>query len=286
MSHELEVRAIDRDAFAKLRRFDRRRMRIANDFPRPFLAQESANAPLCGWCEAPFLETVAPLFTADTGLEFRLRGNRYRCELRSESDYKRAADWAKAQHKRLFLRSLLPCCVALDLNFKADQRPPEHTDIGGWERDAKRGKSPSAISNLVRAIASVIGKMPHYRGARFIAAVPPFRRKPFHLPSRLAAEVAQARKMTDLTPDFSRSADAPELKGLRLGEKWSKLDKVGLTLAAKNLPQGGESVILLDDKYQSGTTMHYVAMRMQKAGVSGPILGLTAVKTWKDDDNQ
>ena len=57
-------------------------------------------------------------------------------------------------------------------------------------------------------------------------------------------------------------------------------------ILAKKLSTRGESVILLDDKYQSGTTMHYVAMQMQAAGVDGPILGLVAVKTLRDDDNK
>ena len=235
------------------------------------------------------METVAPLFAVDTGFEFTPHGNCHRCEFSDERDYQRVAAWAERQRGRLFLRSLLPCCVALDFTFEADQPSPpkQYTEIGQWERDAKWQQKKSAISTLVEEIAATVKEMPHYRDARFIAAVPPLRDKPFHLPSRLAAGVAKMRKMTDLTGNFDVSGPpVPALKGLRLAEKWGKLDEAKLAMQEENWPQGGESVILLDDKYQSGVTMHHVAMRMQEAGVSGPILGLAVVKTWRDDDNQ
>ena len=287
MPHNLKTKTIGKDAFAQLSS-GARRVRFADNFPRPFLTPASPDSRH-GWCESPFLETIAPLFTAGTGLEFKPHAHRYRCEFRDEREFERVADWVKAQRGRLFLRSLLPCCVALDLNFRAEQPSPptERTKIGQWEHDAKWHGNERAIFALAREIAAAVGEMPHYRDARFIAAVPPLRRKPFHLPSRLAGDAAKMRKMFDLTRNFQISgAPAPELKGLRLAEKWDKLDRAKLTLRAENLPRGGENVILLDDKYQSGVTMHHVAMRMQEAGVSGPILGLAVVKTWHDDDNR
>ena len=104
----------------------------------------------------------------------------------------------------------------------------------------------------------------------------------------MSGRVADALEIIDLTDNFSRLGEAPAIKNMAETDKWDGLEKAELTLASgpKNLPKKGESVILLDDKYQSGTTMHYVAMQMQAAGIDGPILGLVAVKTLRDDDNK
>jgi len=45
----------------------------------------------------------------------------------------------------------------------------------------------------------------------------------------------------------------------------------------------GRKVILLDDKYQSGTTAQFVASQLYDAGAS-EVQGLFCVKTWRDTD--
>ena len=282
MPQELQTPPISREAFAALLRKSSRRIRFASNFPAAFLTRAGAD-------EAPFFETVGPLLAGDTGFTLAPHGWKYRCNLPNKSDYDLVADWVQAQRGRLFLRSALSCCVALDLNFQAGQPSPPtmRTDVGLLEYRAKFERDMSAVASLTREMAEAIKSMAHYRAARFVAAVPPLRRKSFHLPSRLAADVARTLDISNLTGNFSFSGKpASESKKLPLAGKWANLDEAGLVMRAENLPQGDESVILLDDKYQSGATMHYVAMRMRKAGVSGPILGLTAVKTWTDDDNQ
>jgi predicted amidophosphoribosyltransferase len=60
------------------------------------------------------------------------------------------------------------------------------------------------------------------------------------------------------------------------------LEKTGIRLNAK-LPKDSD-VILIDDKYQSGTTMQFVAMKLQEAGARY-IFGISLVKTLRDTDN-
>lgn len=47
----------------------------------------------------------------------------------------------------------------------------------------------------------------------------------------------------------------------------------------------GKSVILIDDLYQSGSTMWTVAKLLKKKGAKR-VLGLACVKSWRDTDNQ
>jgi predicted amidophosphoribosyltransferase len=73
------------------------------------------------------------------------------------------------------------------------------------------------------------------------------------------------------------------VKALSLEQKWAALGAAGLE--AKRRLVAGKRVILLDDKYQSGTTAQFAAARLQEAGAQA-VLGLACVKTWRDTDNK
>ena len=45
-----------------------------------------------------------------------------------------------------------------------------------------------------------------------------------------------------------------------------------------------KTVILIDDKYQSGITIQYIAMKLQQAGAC-EVYGLSFIKTLSDTDN-
>lgn len=281
MSKELKVNAVTKDKFMALQRRSPRRMRLTSS---RFLTRCEKGSPWHGKCAAPFMETAGPLFEGDTG--FRLHPNEFGAfrSVQSEEEFNQIGDWVKRQGVRVFIRALLPVCVALDLNF--EKPGGSRTEVGGLEYAAKRGNN-QAKAELGARLARGIRDMSIYAGARFIAAVPPLRTESSGLAADLVRAVADELKIVNLTGNFFRRGDAPQVKGMAEGDKWDGVEKAGLILRPfpENLPGKGESVILLDDKYQSGTTMHYAAMRMQAAGIQGPILGLVAVKTLRDDDN-
>ena len=284
MSQELKVNAVTKDEFMALQVRSPRRMRLASS---RFLTRNEEGNPWHGKCTAPFTETVGPLFKGRTGitLEHTKHGLVPFCSVRSKSEFDRIESWVRAQGSRVFLRTLMPCCVALDLPRQKPRGP--RTMVGELEYRAKRGDE-QAETRLGEMLTRAIQDMPIYSDARFIAAVPPLREKSRGLASRLARDAALSLGIVDLTENFFRHGEAPAIKGMAEEDKWDGAEKAELVLSAhpKKLPKEAESVILLDDKYQSGTTMHYVAMRMQAAGIKGPILGLVAVKTLRDDDNK
>ena len=283
MSQELKVNAVTKDEFMALQVRSPRRMRLASS---RFLTRGKEGNSWHGKCSAQFVETLGPLFQAGTSL--RLTQNQYGAfrSVQSEEEFNRIESWVQAQGSRVFLRPLLPCCVALDLLREAPNNK-FRTKSGELEYRAKRGDE-QAETRLGEMLTRAIQDMPIYSDARFIAAVPPLREKSRGLASRLARDAALSLGIVDLTENFFRHGEAPAIKGMAEEDKWDGAEKAELVLSAhpKKLPKEAESVILLDDKYQSGTTMHYVAMRMQAAGIKGPILGLVAVKTLRDDDNK
>ena len=274
---------VNKEAFVGLQGERYRRMCLANGFPWRFL-QRSRGASWVGKCSAPFMATVGPLFELGTG--YSLDTNQhgvFRC-VRSEKEFREIEAWVKAQGARVFMRSLLRCCVASDFTF--EKPGGSRTRIGDLEYCAKRGDRRKGVI-LAKHLADSIKDMPCYKDARYIAAVPPLREQSFGLAARLAGHIAEDSRLIDLTARFFRRSDAPAVKGLAEGDKWDALEGSQLSLNLERpLSVRGDAVILLDDKYQSGATMHYVAMRMQEAGIDGDILGLAAVKTLGDGDNQ
>ena len=73
------------------------------------------------------------------------------------------------------------------------------------------------------------------------------------------------------------------LKDIKLGEKWAAWDEAQLSFNGADI--SGKQVVLIDDEYQSGTTMQYIAMKLQEAGAY-QVCGLSMVKAMRDKDNQ
>ena len=278
---------ITREKFEALHRQSPKRICFASA-NKHALKKTPQNSPhfgkICGRFNVPFLETVEAVFCEDnTGLSLSSNQNHpgFWRPVPTEEEYCQIAEWIKAQGKRVFIRSLLPCCVALDFNLASEGI---YTHIGRHEHEAKINRNKAAIDSLVNIAVAEIKKMPLYRDADFIAAVPPRPDKEFDLPSCLTKKIADELAIPDLTNYFRHGGNRKQLKDLSVSDKWNEMESALLRFnsPAEMTDKRG---ILLDDKYQSGVTMHYVAKVMQEAGMNLP-LGLAVVKTWRDDDNQ
>jgi predicted amidophosphoribosyltransferase len=151
------------------------------------------------------------------------------------------------------------------------------------EHRAKLSGDAPSITALSEACAEAIQSLPCYRDAPFVAAVPPMSAKPFDLPTEIAARVSILVAKQNLTSFFVLEHEKQaSLKQAPLEEKWAILEATGLRL---NRPISNKSdVILIDDKYQSGTTVQFVAMKLQEVGARY-IFGISLVKTLRDTDN-
>jgi predicted amidophosphoribosyltransferase len=202
--------------------------------------------------------------------------------VQDEAEFTRIREWILAQGTRKFLRNCLDLSVALDYNI-ANLENGQYTEIGDLEHRAKSICDTEAVAGLSSVCVEAIQNLPYYRDAELIVAVPPMSAKKYDLPSQVAAKISVDLKKKNLTDCFAwdHSKQKP-LKGARIEEKWALLEPTGLRL---NCPISNKSdVILIDDKYQSGTTMQFVAMKLQEAGARY-IFGISLVKTLRDTDN-
>ena len=140
-----------------------------------------------------------------------------------------------------------------------------------------------AIKALAEHCINTITRIPLYRYADMVCATPSRPEKGFDLPSEVVSIVSDRIKKEDITGHFEFGEKKPPLKSAPLDDKWDAWDESQLIF--DNIDITNKKIILIDDKYQSGTTIQYVAMKLQMAGAS-EVYGLSMVKTMRDTDNR
>ena len=288
------------EAFSELRGKSPHRIVLGDPEFGGWKMKRFENRAKYGVIDFNFTETVKYIFTAETGLRLVSNSRFNACAvcryIGSEDEYEKIERWIVGQGDAIFIRSLLSLCLALDFQMRTgDGKIAGRTETGELVYQAKPKKGQSAwleenrraIGVLVNLLSAKIQNTAGYQSAAYIAAVPPSPDKPLDLPTELAKRIAEKTNLHDIGAGFSYASDKLMLKEVSADKKWVELEKSGMAFdrnkgGATNRQKG---VILLDDLYQSGATMHYAAMQMQRTGMSR-ILGLTAVKTMRNDDNQ
>lgn len=242
--------------------------------------------PYVGTLRVPFLSGIQQLLSDDGVIRDDPRQNddgSWWWQIKDEDSFSRIDAWVRSQGTRVFLRDCLEISVALSMNIATSEGGKEgHTRLGAFEARAKAIPDEEATGCLVTSFVESIRALAGYRAAKFIAAVPPSPGKPYDLPSVLAARIAQALSITDLTAQFRFAQPKDAVKEAKVEEKWDKWERSGLTFAPSL--QGRPAVIVIDDKYQSGITLQYVASVLRASG-AGALYGMCAVKTLRDTDN-
>jgi hypothetical protein len=275
---------ITREQFESLRA-ETRTKRICFQTTRAEEPKRS-DPPYVGSFNIPFLKTVKDIFDEGCGLSLipnQYPQGGYWRSIRSEEEFHRIKEWVDRQGSRVFLRDCLDMSMALGMNIALEEgAPPVHTELGDLESRAKNSEDPAAIAALVDRFAATIAELPRYRDAKLIAAIPPSPGKTYDFPSVLVGRLAERLGLQDITSRFQFAEPKGSVKATKLEDKWETWAKAGVTFSPRLLDR--PSVILVDDKYQSGCSAHFVASVLREAG-AGCIFGIYAVKTLRDSDN-
>lgn len=218
-------------------------------------------------------------------LQYSYRFDNYWHFLGSEEEIQATEKWAQAQGNRVFLRDCLSCSLALSLNMQ-DVQTGIRTECGELEYQAKSHECEVSTNALVDLLSAAIKELPFYNSTRLIAAVPARPGKTTRdLPGVLASRLATKLGLTDLTSHFIYGGPKDQLKEMPLAERWAAWEGAKLSLSAEGAAiLKNQPVLLIDDKYQSGVSVSFVAMVLQQFGAS-EVYGLYAVKTMRDSDN-
>lgn len=225
----------------------------------------------------PFSNTVEPFFNSVTGLDlFPNKADpvkKWR-SIKDEDEFNIIAGFISKFKNLVFLKDALALSAAFDFN-KIDNET--HTKIGKLRKRTKFEGDLRAKEILVNRIPEKIKNIPFYCESDVICAVPSGR----SFLKEIAGSVSKGLKISDVS-DCIRWTDKREnIIDTPIDKKWEKLEESGLVVDADLT---GKTVLLLDDLYQSGITMQYVAMKLQKAGAVR-IYGLSIVKSLNDTDN-
>jgi hypothetical protein len=276
---------ITKEAFEGLRAEEAKARRICFQTTHSREPKRSEH-PYIGTFNIPFLNTIKEVYDAGCGLGLIPNQNPqggYWRSIQNENEFQRIKAWVDHQGSRVFLRDCLDMSLALGMNIALEEgAPPAHTELGDLESRAKNSADPAAIAALEDRFAATIAELPRYRDAKLIAAIPPSPGKTYDFPSVLVGRLAERLGLQDITSRFQFAEPKGSVKSTKLEDKWETWAKAGLAFSPRLMNR--PSVILVDDKYQSGCSAHFVASVLREAG-AGCIFGIYAVKTLRDSDN-
>ena len=239
-----------------------------------------------------FPETIKKIFEADTGLELSKDPNpdRFFREIETDDELNKIEEWQKKQGDLVYLRDCLSLSIAIEINKTDDpnkQAEPvsgivSYTKMGKLVHDGKWSKDENAINEIANKVKEVIQCLPYYKDADMICSVPPSRDKDFDLPSKVTSLVSGRINKLDVTNGFDFGGEKLSVRGSSVDEKWEVWEDAESSFQRFDVE--GKSIILIDDLYQSGRTIQYIAMKLQQAGAR-EVYGLCFVKTWRNTGN-
>jgi len=181
----------------------------------------------------------------------------------------------------------LDFCVALDYTFTCKEEiPAKRTIYGEAVYQLKNKRKIYVLDILSNGLAKALKEL----GTTFqirdpVLSIIPSRSDQCSVPRKLAKAVSRETGIPFI--DCILHADKSELKNLALTDKSPEWNQI------YSLPDciqwmgdfANKTVFLIDDLYQSGTTLWHCAKNLKERGAAN-VIGLVCVKTLKDTDNQ
>ena len=292
LAHPIEQQPIDPNSIREMLTRKPRRYRLGTEWPDALHSPRrdgddpSLTLPFCESYQNAFAHMCG---VSSIGLRSSSNGRcwTYIKEQWGSAGITKVKEWLNIVGKYVAIRDCLALSFALD--YDRDNGDPNcpQTNIGSLRTRAKPyGAAPTAdtvaaADELSEHCVAFLREMACYQTADAIVAMPPSSpEKTFDLPKHLAQRVSEVLGLEDLSPIVVTAKSRPPLKDASVGDKLDIL--LGTIQVQGSLV--GRRLILLDDLYQSGTSMNYAAMELLGAGASA-VYGLACEKTCRNDDN-
>lgn len=205
-------------------------------------------------------------------------GQYYYRGIKEVSEFEEIQKWVNDHSDLVFIRSLFDTAIATCEHFNSNNT---RSPIGELEHAAKYEGNGAAAEELVGILKGAFVRVHQALGVSALISVPSSTKGVQSLPNHLTARLSQVIGIPDLTSGVCWDGQKSKIKELAVAEKWTALEKVGLTAGDAI---HGQNILLIDDMYQSGATAHFVASRLRAAGAND--LHMLAVsKGRRDTDN-
>lgn len=290
----LRQEPINRDRIDAMIRQRPRRFRLA-DFENSLKAPGEFSAKQTDWnLRFPFKETFVSSFKAMCSVNHipfqSCHGPSVFTFLKDTTpeEIEEVRRWISVVSPFVAIRDCLAVSFALDYDRKGGDPKNAQTAVGALRSIAKpydlapTVETLNAANKLAVKCNDFLEVMTCYGSATCVVAMRPSRPdKRFDLPRYLADDISKRRDVQNLTLKVRIVASRVALKDAPIDQKLSLLED---TLVIDNDAFAGRDVLLLDDLYQSGISMNYVAMLLIEAGAT-KVFGLACEKTCRNDDN-
>jgi predicted amidophosphoribosyltransferase len=230
--------------------------------------------------EVPFFQSVGPLFQNQTEIElYRSNfGGGFWTGLETDGDAEAVKQWMESKGSTVFLRDKLSASFAMSMHMTSDNSA--RSAIGELEFQAKANHSLNAIEKIVNELVPLVSDLRQASKIDCITVPPPRPNKDFDLPTQIAGALSKELNVPFLEMG-SWAGDKGQLKELSMADKWDKLEAAHLVLKDSFKDK---SIWIIDDLYQSGTTLNFLGGKLFEAGAR-EVNGLCVVKAAKDTDN-
>ena len=226
----------------------------------------------------PFADTIESIARHHLGMNRFLFpskfGNSFYRQIHSEEEYTRIATFVEQMSDVVFLRDTLDLSIALSMH---ETKPGQRTALGEHEYQVKYQQGNKDTSDdlavLTAELQQKLEDLPYFKLADYVCAVPSSK-----LFMREIIVKLQGFSFTDISAHVSWDNKNGSLKNVETAdEKLDMIQSWGFRIA-EGLDLKDKTILLLDDMYQSGVTMQYVAMRLKEAGAKR-VFGMTIVKS-------
>ena len=188
------------------------------------------------------------------------------------------------------IRDCLALSFALDYDHVDGCPTKPHSEVGRLRDLAKPrdGSLPTPENyklggkGLANMCLEFLEEMSCYKTADCVVAMPSSDPdKKFYLPRNLANIFSKKLGIPNLSEHVRTVKKRPSLKNTGIEDR---LDQIQGTIHVDRGVFDAKRILLIDDVYQSGISINYVAMLLQEAGCS-KIFGLACDKTCSNTDN-
>ena len=173
----------------------------------------------------------------------------------------------------VFLRDCLDLSISLSMNMSDSK---QRTELGELEYLVKYRADEidyqQKISDIIQIFQETLEKLPYFKEVDYVCVIPsshPFMK-----------DIVRGLKgfvFEDISDNVSWEKSSEIKNAETLDEKLEALLKSNLKVS-EAVDLKGKNVMLVDDLYNSGLTMQYVAMRLKELGVFR-VFGVTLVKS-------
>lgn len=233
---------------------------------------------MVGKLELPFdktFETIASRVLSLDKILFPSKfGGKYYRIIYSEDEYEKLDAFVEQFKDIVFLRDTLDLSIALSMH---ELNSEERTKLGEHEFMVKyrseQCDTSADMTALVNEMQRRLEELPYFKFADYVCAVPSSNSFVKEIINRL-----NGFGFKDISNMVYWKNKTGSLKNVETADEKLKMIQSWELRFNDNLDLNGKTILLVDDMYQSGVTMQYIAMRLKESGAKR-VFGIALVKS-------